>query len=111
MQLTIRPLHQRLGAAVTVNTDFLKGEEERMVETALRCSGNILICWAHEALPSIAANMYGTAKGIPSVWPEHRFDLVWVFDRLRGSPGWSFQQVSQMLLAGDLTDPIPSEGE
>lgn len=38
MQLTFRPLQQKLCGAVTVNTAFCKGKEERMVETALRCS-------------------------------------------------------------------------
>lgn len=106
MQLTIRPLQQKLGPTVVVNTSFHKGEEERMVESALQCSGNVLICWAHEALPLIAAKICGTAKGIPSAWPEHRFDLVWVFDRLPQTAQWSFQQVPQDLLASDSADPI-----
>ncbi len=106
MQLTIAPLQQKLGPAAVVNTSFPKGEEERMVETALRCSGNVLVCWAHDALPMIAARIVGAEKDVPSLWPENRFDLVWVFDRLSGSLGWSFKQVPQLLLRGDSTDLI-----
>jgi hypothetical protein len=109
MQLTIGPLRQKLGPNIAVNTDFRKGDEEQMVAAALRCSGTVLICWAHEALPPIGAKIFGGPEEIPSVWPEHRFDLVWVFDRCQDPPGWTFQQIPQMLLAGDSTEPIPSE--
>jgi hypothetical protein len=62
MQLTIAPLQQKLEPDITVNTTFPKGDEERMVEAALRCSGNVLICWAHESLPLIAANTNSTSE-------------------------------------------------
>jgi hypothetical protein len=65
MQLTISPLQQKLGAAVTVDASFHKEEERPMVGAALRCFGNVLICWAHEALPLIASRIIGTATGIP----------------------------------------------
>lgn len=104
MQLTIGPLCQKLGPLVTANTSFLKGQEAQMVDAALECSGNVLICWGHEALPLIAAMILGTTEGIPFAWPARRFDLVWVFDRRSSS--WAFQQIPQLLLAGDSTEPI-----
>lgn len=76
MQLTIGPLRQKLGASVEINTSFLKGQEEQMVTTALQCVGTVLICWAHETLPLVASKVLGTAKGIPLIWPEHRYDIV-----------------------------------
>ncbi len=106
MQLTIGPLQQKLGSDVAVNTNFLKGDEDQMVTTALKSAGAVLICWAHEGLPLIGARIFGRAQGIPKVWPEQRYDLVWVFDRRASPPGWNFQQVPQMLLAGDSADPI-----
>ena len=109
MQLTIGPLRQKLGPNIAVNTKFRKGEEEQMVAAALKCSGTVLICWAHEALPLIGAKILGKAEEIPSIWPEHRFDLVWVFDRRQDLPGWTFQQVPQMPLAGDSTEPLPAK--
>ena len=106
MQLTIGPLQQKLGADVEVNTSFPKGEERQMVAAALQCSGTVLICWAHEALPLIAAEILGATEGIPAIWPERRYDLVWVFERRSSDPGWTFQQAPQMLLAGDSTQLI-----
>lgn len=106
MQLTVGPLCQKLGPPAAANTSFLKGQEVQMVSAALECSGNVLICWAHEALPLIAALILGTTEGIPTAWPARRFDLVWVFDRTSSPPGWTFQQIPQMILAGDSTEPI-----
>lgn len=36
----------------------------------------------------------------PKMWPEDRFDVVWVFTR-RKDHSWTFTQVPQLLLAGD----------
>jgi hypothetical protein len=41
------------------------------------------------------------ATTCPQSWPDDRFDLVWIFDRRPGSGGSDFDQVPQMLLAGD----------
>ena len=106
MQLTIAPLREKLGSAVAVDTSFPKGEEDRMVEAALKCAGSVLICWAHEALPHIAAKILGYTQAVPSIWPENRYDLVWVFDQRHSPTGWAFQQVPQLLLSGDSTEPI-----
>lgn len=106
MQLTIEPLRQKLGQSVVVNTIFFKGDEERMINAALACSGNVLICWAHETLPRIGVKILGTATGIPPIWPDHRYDLVWVFDWRSAPAGWSFLQVPQLLLSGDSSNPL-----
>ena len=42
MQLTIGPLQQKLGSDVAVNTNFLKGDEDQMVTTALKSAGAVL---------------------------------------------------------------------
>ena len=106
MQLTIGPLHEKLGSAVVVDTSFSKGEEDQMVEAALKSRGNVLICWAHEALPHIAAKILGRTEDVPSIWPENRYDLVWVFDQRPSLAGWTFQQVPQLLLSGDSTESL-----
>ena len=46
----------------------------------------------------------------PRSGPADRFDLVWVFDIVGSDPptGWTFTQVPQLLLAGDLNTVITS---
>ncbi len=102
---TIMPLAKKLG--LKINNNFMKGEEEKMVEDALQKSGVVLICWQHENIQISAKEgtgiakyildtggynfsqvpqclLYGdspdTIKGAPDKWPDDRFDVVWVFD-------------------------------
>ena len=44
------------------------------------------------------------APPVPKIWPDNRFDLVWIFDR--AGAGWSFSQVLQRLLPEDGDEPI-----
>ena len=107
MQQTITPLREKLGPAVSINIEYRKGQEEAMVEAAVQSAGaNVLICWSHEGIPLIAAKILGEANQAPQAWPEERYDLVWVFDRSPGLRNWTFHQVPQMLLSGDLIDII-----
>ncbi len=106
MQQTIAPLQAKLGSSATINIDYLKQQETAMVAAALECEGNVLICWSHEGIPQIAKTILRVPIAAPMVWPEQRYDLVWVFDRPFGAPAWTFHQVPQMLLAGDSTELI-----
>lgn len=106
MQQTVGPLQRKLGSAVTINFDHKKGEEEAMVAAALQSKGHVLICWSHEGIPIIAAKILGATSAAPGVWPEDRYDLVWVFDRQAESLAWGLRQEPQMLLADDCPDLI-----
>jgi hypothetical protein len=102
---TIMPLAKKL--ELKINNNFMKGEEEKMVEDALQKSGVVLICWPHENIPTKTEEGPGIAKyildtgsyifsqvpqcllhedspdtinGAPDKWPDRRFDVVWVFD-------------------------------
>jgi hypothetical protein len=108
MQQTVEPLRRKLGPAVKVNFDCKKGEEERLAAAALQSEGCVLICWSHEGIPLIAANILGGPNAAPTAWPEERYDLVWAFDRNAGALAWTFRQEPQMLLAGDCPDSIRS---
>lgn len=101
---TITPTAAKLG--LTPNTDFLKGQEQAMVESALAQTGIVLICWEHKAIPGIANQILGNDTTAPQKWPGKRYDLVWVFDLDATSGTYSFIQVPQLLLAGDSADPI-----
>jgi hypothetical protein len=99
---TITPLSQLI--SLTVNSTFVKGQETQVAAAAVASGGVVLIAWQHEAIPAIAAAVPG-ASGFPSPWPGSRFDIVWVFD-LQSDGTYSFSQVPQMLLAGDLPSVI-----
>lgn len=104
-QQTVTPIAEKL--ALPIDTNYPKHDESRLVQAAAATDGIILIAWEHEAIPKIAALIRGTDAGVPAHWPDDRFDLVWVFDREIGGATWSFLQVPQLLLPGDLADPIP----
>ena len=101
---TIEPLAAAL--KLTIDTAYLKGQEDRLVDAVKSAGGVTLIAWQHEAIPTIAARILGGGDGVPPRWPGHRFDLVWVFDWREGG-AWSFTQAPQNLLPGDSPRPIP----
>ncbi len=104
---TITPLAKKLGR--TVRTDFTKGEETKLADAAMAEIGTVLVCWQHQVANLIANRILGDDTTAPQKWPSDRFDVVWVFD-LQGDGSYSFSQVPQMLLKGDVPTPIPGAG-
>jgi hypothetical protein len=102
---TITPLSQFLGKSVPLNLNFAEGEETQVAAAAMACAGVVLIAWQHEGIPAIADSILEQTSAVPSKWPRERFDIVWVFD-LQANGQYSFSQVPQMLLAGDLQSVI-----
>ncbi len=103
-QETITPTSQRLG--LTINTSNLKGQETALAAAVVACTGVVLVAWEHQDIPAIANAILGNSTTVPQKWPGERFDLVWVFD-LNGATGqYAFNQVPQLLLAGDSASPI-----
>lgn len=100
---TVTPLAQKL--AVRINSGFQRAEVESMVEAAVLCKGVVLICWQREYIPEIASLILGD-RTAPATWPDDCYDIIWVFDLLPSRTKYSFKQVPQKLLAGDLTSPI-----
>jgi hypothetical protein len=98
-QETITPLRDKL--SLSINTTYLKGDEQAMVDDAVSQSGIVLICWEHQAVPEIANFILGNNTTVPQKWPGDRFDLVWVFDLNSSNSQYGFTQVPQLLLAGD----------
>ncbi|HYQ03075.1 MAG TPA: hypothetical protein VER96_30590 [Polyangiaceae bacterium] len=107
---TISALAAKLG--ITIDTTFKKKKFAHMVTAALAAPGTVLVSWQHEDIPSLGTEILkqtGTTQlTLPSKWPGARYDLVWVFDRPTGSgPIVAFNQVPQLLLAGDLDSILP----
>jgi len=97
-------LGEKLGIAI--NIEFPRFDFVPMLEEVYLCKGVVLICWQREYIPEIAYSILATKKNVPALWPEDRYDMVWVFDLDPSSGEYRFKQVPQKLLAGDLGTPI-----
>jgi broad specificity phosphatase PhoE len=100
---TVKPLADRLG--LTVDAGVLKADVARLAEAIHATDGIVLVSWEHHLIPSLAAALTGEPSLAPAIWPDDRFDLVWVFERDPGQSSFRFRQVTQGLLAGDLPPP------
>jgi len=104
-QETITPLVNKLGSGVSTNFDFKKGQEPSVAASALACQGIVLICWEHQSIPAIVSHLPispNNKRPVPSEWPDNRYDVVWIFDLDSSADGYLFNQVPQLLLAGDV---------
>jgi hypothetical protein len=99
---TVTPVAARLG--VDLQLAYAKGDEDKLVAELAGLHGVTLVSWQHEQIPAIVAALGAVQPAPPKQWPDDRFDVVWVFTRT--STGWTFSQVPQLLLKGDLDTVI-----
>lgn len=102
---TIQGLAGRL--SLPIQSPLPEGQESALAE-AILASGDqvVLICWEHQYIPALAqAIPTVNADTIPTVWPGHRFDVIWTFDLDSATGEYAFGQVPQQLLEGD-TDTV-----
>jgi len=104
---TITPLSQKLGLAINPpQAQYSKTDFKTMLAAATSSKGMVLIAWEHGEIPDLAALILQKTNISVPKWPGTRFDIVWVFDLDATSGTYSFNQVPQLLLAGDLPTPI-----
>jgi len=103
-QQTLLPLAESLG--LTVHATIPKPEVARLANAILAIDGVVLVSWEHRLIPSLAATLTGRPSLMPSVWPDDRFDVVWVLERAVAGDPFRFRQVLQRVLAGDSDRPI-----
>jgi hypothetical protein len=101
---TLTPLSDRLG--LPLDEPFLQDELDELVAAIRACDGHVLVAWEHTRIPLIANQLVGDPAGVPQVWPDERFDMVWVFEPSPDPSTFLLRQVPQLLLAGDRADPI-----
>jgi hypothetical protein len=101
---TLQPLADRLG--LQVDTRFPKQAIGLLAQAILATDGAALVSWEHHLIPSLAALLMGQPSLVPTIWPDDRFDLAWVFEREAGGTGLRFRQVPERLLPGDSSAPI-----
>ena len=101
---TLLPLAEALGIGVDDEWDVDAAALPALVRHLRSLDGPVLVAWSHEALPALANELLHRPDA-PSRWPDDRFDMVWVIERVGLSR--SFAQVPQRLLAGDRPQAIP----
>jgi len=94
---TILPLAKRLG--LVTDTQYTKDDLAGLSQALLQAEGVVLACWEHKVIPQIANEILGNSTDVPQLWPDGRFDVIWVLDAT--SSGWSFNQLPQLVLGGD----------
>ena len=102
---TIQGLGGRLG--VTIQSPVPEGQEPPLA-AAILASGEevVLICWEHDHIPAVAQSIPTVdATTIPTVWPGHRFDVIWSVALDPATGRYAFGQVPQQVLDGD-TDTL-----
>jgi broad specificity phosphatase PhoE len=86
---------------------FTMGQEAQLAAEVSVAGKVSLVSWQHEKIVEIATAIMGQAGGgVPTEWPDDRFDLVWIFEKTGGAKSWRFRQVCQELLPGDDSNPI-----
>lgn len=100
---TFIPLAAMLG--IEPSFEFGKVQEAEAAAAAKLCPGAVLMAWEHKKLLELAAEITKSEE-LPPKWPSDRYDLVMVFRLQADGETYSFEQVPQLLLAGDTGLPI-----
>ncbi len=108
-QQTLQPLAQSL--RLPIDTSVPKADIGRLAAAILAVEGVVLVAWEHHLIPSLTAALTAQPSLAPAVWPDDRFDVVWVLERAADSGPFRFRQVLQQVLAGDSDQPIAMSSE
>lgn len=95
---TIEPLGAYLDLPGGIDNSLRKDEFEKLIQTVTALDDTVLIAWEHKKIPPMARLLLPASEEVPD-WPDDRFDMIWVFDRV--GEAWHLTQVPQLLLAGD----------
>ena len=101
---TLVPLADRLG--LPVDSRFSKDDVEPLAAALRTIDGVALVAWEHHRIPLIVAALGCSGADVPAIWPDDRYDVVWVLARPAEGVAYTFRQVAENLLAGDRTDGI-----
>lgn len=95
---TVTPLASALN--LEVDTRFTQRQVAELAAMVSGIRGSTLIAWRHEQIAEIVSHFGNVEPAPPALWPENRYDMVYVLTRNHNG-GWNFRQLPQMLLAGD----------
>jgi hypothetical protein len=94
---TLTPLSRRFDTPI--ERRFAPGDEVALAAHLDKLEGVTLVAWRHQSIPAIGVALMGAAD-VPQVWPDERYDLIWLFTRTGHHP-WRFAQLYQRLLDND----------
>ncbi|WP_157615803.1 hypothetical protein [Rhizobacter sp. Root404] len=94
---TLTPLSRRIDTPI--ERRFAPGDEVALAAHLAKLEGVTLVAWRHQGIPAIGTALMGPAD-VPQVWPDERYDLIWLFARTGHHP-WRFAQLYQRLLDSD----------
>jgi hypothetical protein len=101
---TAGPTARRLN--LPLEDSFEHGHEKHVAHSLLNADDDALVVWHHGALPELLSYLpVRNAAEIPKVWPEDRFDLLWVLSRNSDAEDYTFSIVPQLILQQDLPTP------
>jgi hypothetical protein len=101
---TLMPIAERLG--ITITEAYLQDQVDELAAAIAACDGHVLVAWEHKRIPLITRRLVADAATVPQIWPDDRYDLVWVIEPDPAGGALRLRQVPQMLLGGDRPDPI-----
>jgi hypothetical protein len=78
---TIAPLAAHLKLAAGIDDSLRKDELKELIVKVTGVDGAALIAWEHKNTTPLAKLLVPETVTVTD-WPEDRFDMVWVFDRV-----------------------------
>lgn len=96
---TLEPLSQLLG--LDIDGRYAKTQIDELVAAIQAIEGHAVVAWEHKRIPPLARLLVGDGDEVPQVWPDDRFDVLWIFEPDEADSRYRFRQVPQMLLPGD----------
>jgi hypothetical protein len=96
---TAGPTARRL--TISIEDSYEHGHEHHVAKSLLDSDDDALIVWHHGALPDLLSHFpISNAADVPKVWPEDRFDLIWVLTA-NADGTYTFAIVPQLILQHD----------
>jgi hypothetical protein len=98
---TAGPTAKKFG--VTLESSLKHGEEKELADALIKGNQNTLVVWHHGAIPNLLKHFdIENRADIPAAWPDDRFDLLWVLTKEPSESSFTWHEVNQSLLDGDL---------
>ncbi|AZO32395.1 hypothetical protein [Mesorhizobium sp. M1B.F.Ca.ET.045.04.1.1] len=96
---TITSLAQRL--KIEPDTRYSKGQEKVAGPAIGQNQAPTLVCWQHESIPDLAAEITQSTEIAPTSWDDDDYDSIWILRFSADEQRWSFSRELQRLLPGD----------